>query len=147
MVLLITHLFHPIDGLPVEQFMDRDVRHGRGRSGAVPMFFPRRDPNHVTRTDFLDRSAPALRPATASRDNQRLPEWMRVPGGTSAGLEGDARTRNASRIGRLVQRVDTHCAGKPVVWAFARRLGAASFNFHVEWLSQAWLYPLQTFAE
>jgi hypothetical protein len=45
--------------------------------------------NDVTRPDFLDRTTLALRAATAGRDNQRLTERVRVPGGAGAGLEGD----------------------------------------------------------
>jgi hypothetical protein len=54
------------------------------------MLFAGREPDHVTRADFLDRPALALCPATAGEDNQSLPEWMRVPGGAGARLEGDA---------------------------------------------------------
>src|SRR5207302_10627174 len=37
-VLLVADLLHPVDGLAVELFHNGDVRHGRGRRGAVPMF-------------------------------------------------------------------------------------------------------------
>ena len=32
-----------IDGLAVERFLDRDMGHGGGRRGAVPVFFARRE--------------------------------------------------------------------------------------------------------
>jgi hypothetical protein len=35
--LFIAHLLHPLDRLSVELFLNRDMGHGRGRRGAVPM--------------------------------------------------------------------------------------------------------------
>src|SRR2546427_5931793 len=37
LVLLVGDLLHPIDDLPVELFLDGDVRHGRGGRCAMPM--------------------------------------------------------------------------------------------------------------
>ncbi len=56
----------------------------------MPMFLSGRKPNHVTRVDFLNRTALALNLAAAERGNQNLPEGMRMPGGPGARLEGDA---------------------------------------------------------
>ena len=78
-------------GLAVELFLDGDVGHGRGRRGAVPVLLARREPDDIAGPDLLDRAALALDPAAAGRDDQRLAERMRVPGGAGAGLEGDAR--------------------------------------------------------
>ena len=61
-VLVVADLFHPIDRLAVELFLNGNVRHGRGWRGAMPMLLARREPDHVTRPDFLDRAAPALHP-------------------------------------------------------------------------------------
>ena len=36
-VLFVTNLFHPVNGLAVELFLNGDVRHGCGRRGAVPV--------------------------------------------------------------------------------------------------------------
>jgi len=54
-VLLFTHLFHPVNGFAIKLFLNRDVRHGRGGRGAMPMLFARRKPDHVTRPDFFGR--------------------------------------------------------------------------------------------
>src|ERR1700690_3637712 len=66
LVLFVAHFFHPFHGLPVEVLLDGNVRHGRGRCGAVPMLFARREPDDVARPDFRDRFSPALRPTAAS---------------------------------------------------------------------------------
>jgi hypothetical protein len=71
-VLLVTHLFQPLDGLPGELFMNGDVCHGRGRRCPMPMLLTRRKPDHVTRPDLLDRPAPTLCPAAAGRNKQGL---------------------------------------------------------------------------
>jgi len=57
------------------------MSHCGRRRGAVPMLLVRRKPDYIARPDFLDRSALALRPPNARRDDQRLTEWMRMPGG------------------------------------------------------------------
>src|SRR5208337_5202175 len=72
LVLLAGDLFHPVDGLAVELFLNGDVRHVRSCSGAVPMFLTRREPDHVTRPNFLYRAFPALHEAAASRHDQYL---------------------------------------------------------------------------
>src|SRR5437764_9434259 len=79
LVLFVADLLHPVDGLAVEPFLNGDVRHGRGWSGTVPMFLTRREPDHVPRSDFLDWTTPALDPATASRHDQGLAQWVAVP--------------------------------------------------------------------
>ena len=98
-VLLVADLFHPVDGLAVELLLNGDVRHRRGGSRPVPVLFARRKPDDVTRPDFLDRAAPALRPAAAGRHDQRLTERMRVPGRPGTGLKGDAGTSHTPRRG------------------------------------------------
>ena len=92
--------------LPSSCFLDGDVGHGRGRRGPVPVLLARREPDHVARPDLLDRPAPALRPAAAGGDDQRLAERVRVPRRAGAGLERDARAgrrgpgRSAGTAGR-----------------------------------------------
>ena len=65
LVLLVADLFHPVDNLAVEFFLNGDVGHGRGGRGPMPVLLAGREPDHVTRTDFLNRAAPSLRPAAA----------------------------------------------------------------------------------
>src|SRR5205823_4902118 len=72
------------------------------------------------RPNFLDRATPTLRPSKAGRDNQRLTEWMRMPGGASTRLERDACASHACRIGCLEQRVNAYGAGKIFGRPFAR---------------------------
>src|SRR6185437_11531805 len=86
--------------------------HRGGRRGAVPVLLARREPDHVTRPDFLDRAALALHPAEARGDDQGLAERMRMPGGPRTGLEEDDGAPDPGRIGRLEQRVDAYRAGE-----------------------------------
>ena len=100
-VLLVTDLFHPVDNLTVELFLNSDVRHGCGRHGPMPVLLAGRDPDHITGPDLLDRSAFALDPAAPSRDDKSLTEWMRMPCSARARLESYAGTLNECRIGCL----------------------------------------------
>ena len=72
LVLVVADLFHPLDELPVELFLDGDVRHCRGRRSTMPMFFARREPDHISGMDLFNRTALALHPTAAASDNQRL---------------------------------------------------------------------------
>src|SRR5262249_24319824 len=89
-VLFVADRFHPVHRLAVELFLDGDVRHGRGRRGAVPVLLARREPDHVARPDLLDRAAPALGQAAAGRHDQGLAQRVGVPRRPGAGLERDA---------------------------------------------------------
>src|SRR5918996_2433043 len=51
LVLFITDLFHPIDDLAVDMFLDGDMGHGRRRRRAVPVLDGRRNPDDVARAD------------------------------------------------------------------------------------------------
>ena len=100
-VLFVTDLFHPVDRLAVQRFLNGDMRH-RGRWGsAMPMLLTGRKPNHIAWPNFLDRTALTLRPPKAGRDDQRLTEWMRMPGSARTGLERDAGATNACWVRRL----------------------------------------------
>src|SRR5258708_24143995 len=48
-----SNLLHPADSLSIELFLNGDVGHRRGWGGVVPMLLTRREPNQVTRPDFL----------------------------------------------------------------------------------------------
>src|SRR2546427_2583470 len=89
LVLFVADLLHPVNGPTVKTFLNGDVRHGRGWRGPVPMFLPRREPDHITRMNVLDRATPALDPPEALRHDQGLAQRVAVPGGASARLEGD----------------------------------------------------------
>ena len=121
-VLLVADVFQPLDRLAIELLLNGDVRHRRRRRRAVPVLFTRWKPHDVARTDLLDRSAPALHASGAGRDDQRLPERMRVPRRAGARLERHGCARDACRSRRLKQRIDPHRAGKPIGRTFAGRL-------------------------
>ncbi len=69
-------------------------------------------PDHVARANLFFRTTLALHPAAAGRDDQRLAQRMRVPGGASAGLEGYDRTADTRGIAASQRRVDPHGAVK-----------------------------------
>src|SRR5258706_8266442 len=129
-VLLVADLLHPLDDLAVEPLLDRDVGHGRGRSRAVPVLLAGREPDHVTGSDLLDRASPPLRHAAARHDDQRLPQRMGVPGGSSARLERDAGARGARRVRGLEERVDAHGAGEIRLRPLAGRLRTTPLDVH-----------------
>src|SRR5438552_2603137 len=78
-VLFVTDLLQPVNCLSVEMFLNGDVRHGRGRRGAVPMLLTWRKPDHVTGPDFFDGTFPTLHAPAASGYDQGLTQRMRVP--------------------------------------------------------------------
>src|SRR5438128_4215451 len=121
-VLRVADLLHPVGALAVELFHNGDVRHGRGRRGAVPVLLIRRDPDHVTRPDFLDRATPALHPAAASRHDQGLTQRVGVPCCPSAGLECDTGAERACWTVCLEQGIDAYSAGKILGRSSARWL-------------------------
>ena len=96
--MIVADLFHPVNGLAGELFLDSDVRHCRAWCGAVPVFLTWRSPDHVARLNFLDRIAPALYPSAASRHDQGLAQRVGVPCRTGAGLECDTAPGRACRI-------------------------------------------------
>src|SRR5207248_10656796 len=106
------------------------MRHCGRQRGTVPMLLVRRKPDNVTRPDFLGWSVPALRPTKTGGDDQRLPEWMCMPGSASARLERYVCTGHACRIGCLEWRINANCAGEPISWSFCGRLRTTSFYFH-----------------
>jgi hypothetical protein len=100
-VLFIADSFHPIDHFAVQCLLNGDVRHRGRRRSAVPMFFTRRNPDHIARPDFLDGAVPTLNPPKPGRDDQRLAKWMCMPGSASTRLERNACATNTCRVRRL----------------------------------------------
>ena len=68
-ILLVTDLFHPIDGFSVQGFLNGDVRHRRGCRRAMPVLLAGRKPDDIAGSDFLNWTALALHPAAASRND------------------------------------------------------------------------------
>src|SRR5271165_6452287 len=99
LILFVADLFHPVGALAVELFDNGDVRHGRGCRVAVPMLFTRREPDHVTRPNLLDRASPALCQTAASRHDQGLG----VPCSAGAGLKRNTCAERACWIVYLEQ--------------------------------------------
>jgi hypothetical protein len=122
LVLFVADLFHPLDHLAVELFLNGDMRHRRCWSRAVPMFLARRKPDHVAGPDFLDQAAPSLRPATAGGHDKSLAQRVGMPGRARAGLEGDACAANTRGLRRVEQRIDANGAREIVRRSFAGRL-------------------------
>src|SRR4051794_24160257 len=99
-------MLEPIDGSAVELLLDGDVGHSRARRRSMPVLLARREPDHVSRTDFFDGAAFTLSPAETGRHDQRLPQRVRVPCSPGTWFEGDARATHPRRIRRLEQRIN-----------------------------------------
>jgi hypothetical protein len=95
-VLFVADLFHPVDDLAVELFLNGNMRHGRGRRGTMPMLLAWREPDHIAGMDLLNGTALALHPPATGRDNQGLAERMGMPRCSSTRLERDACAGRAS---------------------------------------------------
>src|SRR3981081_2237683 len=129
-VLFVADLFHPIDVLAVQRFLNSDVRHRRRRRCAMPMLQATRKPDYIAGPNFLDRAALTLNPAQARDDDQCLAERMRMPGGAGARLECDAATADTRRIRRLEQGVDADHAGEIFGRSRSGWLRTVSFDLH-----------------
>lgn len=135
---LATNLGFPRAGLGPEErrgrprFLNSGMCHRAWRAGPMPMLLIRFEPDHIARPDFFNRAAPLLHSADAGRDDQRLPERMRMPGGSRAGLKGNTCTARTRGIGCLKKRVDPHCSREVLRGAFSGGPRTASFNFHDE---------------
>jgi hypothetical protein len=114
LALFVADFFQPVNDFAVERFLNRDVRHGCGWRGAVPVLLAGRKPDDVPRPDFLNRAAPALCAPAASRDNQGLTQRMCVPSGAGARLKCNDCAVDTRRIGSLKRRVDARGAGEPI---------------------------------
>ena len=67
--MFVGYVLQPIYDLTIETLLNRDVRHGRGRCGAVPMLLPGRKPDHITRVNLLDGAPFLLSPTAAPSHN------------------------------------------------------------------------------
>ena len=91
-----------------------------GRGGrAVPVFFAGREQDHIAGTNFLNRSAVALRPAAAGGHDHRLPERVRVPCSSSARLERHTCAGDARGLGTIKKRIDSNRPREPICGTFA----------------------------
>ena len=85
--MFVADLFHPVDNLTVELFLNSDVRNGRGGRSPMPVLLAGREPDHITGPDLFDKSALALNPAAPGAHDQSLTERVRMPCAPRAGLE------------------------------------------------------------
>src|SRR5579871_3408314 len=113
-VLFVADLFHPLDHLAVQRFLNGDMGHRRGWRSTMPVLLAGRTQDHVSGPDLLLGLAPTLGPAEAGGHDQRLTERMRMPSRAGARLECHAGSANARRCRCLEQRVDPDCAGEVV---------------------------------
>src|SRR5438876_825274 len=102
------------------------------------MLLVRRKPDDIAWQDFLNRSAPTLRPPKPGRDDQPLTEWMSMPGGASTRLERDARAIHTCRsktrrgeFGCFEKWINPNRAGEPISWSFRGSLRTRSFYLHL----------------
>src|SRR5438093_2944212 len=130
-VLFVGHVFHPLDRLAIELFLNGDVRHRRVRRRAVPVFLAGFNPHDIARPDFFDGAARELHASETRRDDQRLAEGMRVPGGAGRRLECHDRPGDSRGRAPLERRIDSHRPGEPLGWSFAGRLRTAFCDVHV----------------
>jgi hypothetical protein len=117
-ILFISNVLHPFNNFAVERLLNGDMSHRGHRRSAVPMLFTGREPDYITWPDFLDRAATTLNPPKAGRDDQRLTEWMCMPGGAGTGSNVTLapRTRagsGASNSGSM-RNVPVKYAGGPL---------------------------------
>src|SRR3954468_9996807 len=119
---------HGAAGLVV--LLHGDVGHEAVGGGAVPVVLAGLEEHAVARADDLDRAALALAEADALGDEDRLPVWVRVPGGARAGCEVHQRGGEGRRRFGRGDGVDVDVAGEPVGGALLR-LDAAPGDLHV----------------
>src|SRR5690348_1913614 len=129
-IFVVGDLFHPVDILAVECFLDRDVRHGTVWRRAMPVFLAWRRPDHVAGPDFPNRSTPALHEAAPRHDDECLPERVRVPCAPCAGIERHAAARHARGLGCTEEWPDFHPAAEVLFRTVLRRHGIDALDFH-----------------
>ena len=88
----------------------------------MPMFLTAWTGDYIAGTDLLFPAFPALDPTATGRDNQVLPEWVRMPCRAGARLEGYQSSRDTRGLVCLKKRVDANIAGEILFRALRRRL-------------------------
>ena len=80
----------------------------------MPVLFSGLEPDSIAGLNHLDRPPFALSPATSSRHNEGLAEWVSVPCRSCAWLEGDDGAADSCWIGSLERLIDANYASEPV---------------------------------
>lgn len=104
-VLLIGHVFQPVDDLSILLLLDGDMRHGFIRHHAVPVLLARREPDYVPGR-ICSISPFALHEATAARHDQDVAQRVSVPRGASTGFERDAGHSRPGLLVRVEERIE-----------------------------------------
>jgi hypothetical protein len=100
-ILLVADLLQPIDGFPVESFLNRYVAHGGRRRRTMPVLYPGAKPDDIARIDVSNLSTLHLRPSRTRSHDQSLTKGVRVPRGARTRLKRDACPNCAGRFRRL----------------------------------------------
>jgi hypothetical protein len=61
--MFVADMLEPVDILPIQRFLNGDVRHRRRCGHSMPVLLARRKPHNVTSANLLNRTAFALNPS------------------------------------------------------------------------------------
>src|SRR5207247_5267154 len=128
------------------------MRHCGRRRSAVPMLLTWHKPDYIAWAEFFDWAAATLSSPKSGRNDQRLTEWMCMPGRAGPRLERDACASNTCRFGCLEQRFNAHGAGKifgrpfdgfwwPLTCRAVALCVGGSLDFHTSLNSQLSTFP------
>src|SRR3954447_6622414 len=121
LVLLVGHVFHPVDWASIDGRLNGDVAHFGVLGGAVPVLDSRFGPDHGASGDALLLAAPFLDPTSPGGDDERLSAGVGVPGSTRTRRERDLGRAERTRVVRVEQRLDVDFAGEGGVGAWRGR--------------------------
>lgn len=141
-------MLHPLDHLAVKRLLNREVRHGGGGGGTVPVLLARREPDHVAWPNLFDRlvallDSPAdiapLAPLVLRAITYRIlasPQGARLRQIASVGAP-------AQRIAQAIRWLKEHFADPLRVELLAKRVGMSPSAFHLHFKGMTALSPLQ----
>ncbi len=123
-------MLKPCDRASVKGLLDGNMRHRAVGARAVPVPLIWLKDDDIPGFNWFNRTAIALNPAKASGNNQRLPQWMRMPGGPRAGRKRDICTPDAGWLPRLRVALYSDTAGEPLRRTNANCAITRLDNFH-----------------
>jgi hypothetical protein len=128
-VLFVGHLFHPIDHLAIEVFLNSDMCHRGGGRSPMPVLLAGRNPDHIARANFLHACPNSVsgcnRPlrSASGRADAYARQFARLARKSRSRLE-------QRRIGRLKKRINPHSASEPLWRTLRGRLRTNCFDLH-----------------